>query len=190
MIGFLAKRKRGKDTACDYLVRSHSYTKRAFADPLKNASKELFGFSDEQLYTDMKEEVDKNWGVSPRTVFQILGTDVVRNLFPKLLLPDIGNNFWIKNAEIWYKNNRVKHCGRVVWSDVRFQNEVDFILSMGGIIVKVERDEMDDKERELVDNHSSELCIDEINNYTCVIKNNGTLKEFYDKIDLLFKDIL
>ena len=177
MIGFLAKRKRGKDTACDYLVNNYGYTKRGFADPLKLGVQQLFGFSDEQLYTDMKEEVDKNWGVSPRTVFQVVGTDVVRNLFPKLLLPGIGNNFWIKNADIWYKNNQDK---KIVWSDVRFQNEVDFILNNGGIVIKIDRDV---EEKELVDEHSSELCIDEINNYSYVIKNNGTLDEFYCKID-------
>ena len=58
MIGFLAKRHRGKDTAADYLVSDHGYTKRAFAYPLKKGMQEWFGFTDDQLYTDKKEEID------------------------------------------------------------------------------------------------------------------------------------
>ena len=184
MIGFLAKKHNGKDTAADYLVNKKGYVKRSFAEPLKKASKELFGFSDEQLYTDKKEEIDELWGVSPRKVFQVLGTDVVRDLFPSMLLPHIGNNFWVKSAEIWYKNNFETHKGNVVWSDVRFQNEVNFILKNGGIVVKIERDFKENNQ----DKHSSEMSIDNIDNYTTVIKNDGSLESFYSKIEDLFNN--
>ena len=182
MIGFLAKRKRGKDTACDFLVKNYGYTKKAFADPLKKGVQELFGFTDEQLYTEKKEEIDSVWGVSPRKCFQVMGTDVVRNLFPTILLPNIGKDFWVKRADVWYDNTIDQTKGLVVWSDVRFQNEVDFILKNGGIVVKIERPELDVLSDEITDNHDSELGIDNIDNYTISIVNDGTLEEFYDKI--------
>lgn len=185
MIGFLAKRQRGKDTACDYLVENYGYTKRAFAYPLKKGVQEWFGFSDEQLFTEKKEEEDKNWGVSPRHVCQVVGSEVVRDMFPKILLPHIGNDFWVRRGDIWYENNKDSHQGKVVWSDVRFQNEVDYILSKGGIIVKIDRPELDEKESEKTDSHQSELCIDKINNYSGKILNVGTLDDFYEDIDWL-----
>ena len=94
MIGFLAKRHSGKDTACDYLVEKYGYTKRTFAHPLKKSVQELFGFTDDQIFTEQKEEVDQNWGISPRQAFQVIGSDVVRDLFPQLLLHNIGKNCW------------------------------------------------------------------------------------------------
>jgi len=90
MIGFLAKRQRGKDTASDYLINKKGYTKYAFAEPLKRGIQQWFGFTDEQLFTDEKENIDKNWGVSPRKVCQIIGTDVVRDMFPKIYSKKLG----------------------------------------------------------------------------------------------------
>lgn len=188
LIGFVAKRRRGKDTSCDYIHKKYGYTKRAFAEPLKRGVQELFGFTDEQLYTDKKEEVDFNWGVTPRHVCQVVGTDVVRNMFPKLLIPDIGDNFWIKNFDIWYEKHKDKFGEDVVVSDVRFQNEVDYILSKGGFVFKITRPEMDMKEIKDVDFHSSELCIDGIKNYNFEIINSGTIDEFLIKVDELVKN--
>lgn len=191
MIGFLAKRKRGKDTACDYISTQHGYTKRGFADPLKLGIQQWFQFSDDQLYTEKKEEDDKNWGVSPRHVCQVVGTDVVRDLFSVILLPKIGNDFWVKSADIWYTKTMDEHKGNVVWCDVRFQNEVDYILSKGGVVYKIDRPSEDLKECEKTDTHASEKSIDEIKNYTCIINNDGTLEDFYKKLnDIIHVDVI
>lgn len=181
MIGFLAKRRRGKDTACDYLV-AKGYIKGTFALPLKKGVQEMFGFTDEQLFTDKKEENDEYWGVSPREVCQFVGTEVVRNMFPKLI-PGIGNDFWVRNADKWYMDNSHIHKGKVVWSDVRFQNEVDFILSKGGKVYKIERPEIDKEEKNSSDQHASEMGMDKITNYTGVLVNDGTLEDFYSKLE-------
>ena len=183
MIGFLAKRKRGKDTACDYIESKYGHTKRGFADPLKLGIQQWFQFSDEQLYTDMKEEDDKNWGVSPRRVFQVVGTDIVRNNIQMILLPNIGNDFWVRSADIWYEKTKDEHKGKVVWCDVRYQNEVDYILSKGGKVFKIERSMMDSINKEGVDDHVSEKSIDDVKNYSGVIINDGELEEFYYKLD-------
>lgn len=188
MIGFLAKKHRGKDTASDFLVNNYGYTKNAFAHPLKKCIQELFGFTDEQLFTDKKEEKDERWGISPRKAFQVFGTDIVRDLFPKMLFQEssnIGNNFWIKRADIWYNNNRSEHKGLVVWSDVRFQNEVDYILKNGGRVFKIDRPVIDSTE--WFDGHSSEIELDKIINYTDVIINDGNVDELYEKIRSVIK---
>lgn len=180
LIGFLAKKRRGKDTACDYFVEKHGFVKNSFAGPLKKGVQRWFGFTDEQMYTEKKEEVDEDWGISPRVALQVIGTDVVRDQFDKLLLPGIGKGFWIKNFDIWYKKNG----DNVVVSDVRAQNEVDYIKSKGGIIIKLERDWCDEEEKKDGSvSHASETWIDDIKDFDFVIKNNGTLEEFFEQLE-------
>ena len=84
----------------------------------------------------------------------------------------------INRADIWVKKIHQK----IVWSDVRFQNEVDYILKNGGI-VKIERPTIHNNEKS--DSHQSELCIDEINNYTIKIINEGSIGDLYLKVDKL-----
>ena len=72
LIGIIGKKYSGKDTAADYLVTNHNFTKMAFADPVKKITKELFNFNNEQLYGNLKETVDERWGISPREAFRRL----------------------------------------------------------------------------------------------------------------------
>jgi hypothetical protein len=190
MIGFLAKRKCGKDTACDYISFRHGHTKRGFSDPLKLGIQQWFQFSDYQLYTKKKDEIDINWGVSPREVYQFVGTDVVRDIFPNILLPRIGPDFWVKSADIWYERKMDEHHGNVVWCDVRFQNEVDYILSKGGEVYKIERPCLDIQDKDSVDGHISELGQDSIKNYTGILMNDGSLEDFYVKLDNILTKLL
>ena len=53
-----------------------------FADPLKNAIGEIFGFSYEQLHGKEKEIVDPFWGVTPRELFQKIGTELFQYHLP------------------------------------------------------------------------------------------------------------
>lgn len=50
IIGLCGLAGSGKDTAADFLVKKSGYVKVAFADPLKRICKEVFQFSDEQLW--------------------------------------------------------------------------------------------------------------------------------------------
>jgi hypothetical protein len=56
----------GKDTACNYLVKNHGFSKTSFAAPLKAMAKIAFGFTDEQLYgpSSKREEEDKRYPFS------------------------------------------------------------------------------------------------------------------------------
>ena len=181
MIGFLGKKGRGKNTAGHYFVEL-GYTERAFAEPIKKGIQPWFHFTDEQLFTDQKEEKDEMWGVSPRQVLQFVGTDLVRESFSKLI-PGIGKNFWIKVADVWYKRDIHKHKGLVVWTDVRFQNEVDYIKQNGGKVYKIVRPELDHLE-ENQKNHSSETELDKIKNIDGVIINDGSIKDLYSKLSI------
>lgn len=177
LIGLLGKKRSGKDTSADHLVKNHGFIKMSFADPLKEAVGILFGFSDEQLYGNSKEEIDPTWGITPRLVFQWFGTEIFRTEI-SAILPNIKNNFWVEAFKVRYLNLIKNNPNmKIVVADVRFQNEIDIIHKLGGTIIKIDRVSVKSD-----DNHASEN-IDSLNEYNTLIENNGTIEELYKKLD-------
>lgn len=82
IIALSGKAGAGKDTVAqiisDNIICKHHYTCAClqFADPLKKTCRELFSLSSEQLYGGDKEVVDTRWGLSPRQLFQKLGSSI------------------------------------------------------------------------------------------------------------------
>ena len=180
IIGVLGRKGSGKDTISDYIIQKFNFEKMIIAEPLKNACKELFNFSDEQLYGDLKETVDPQWEVSPRKVLQWLGTDVFRNRIGELN-PEIGNNFWVNLLKVRYlqklsKNKNIK----IVVSDVRFQNEIDIIHKLGGKVIKLTRPSINN-----ADAHESEKNIDTLKGDYDIL-NDSSLEELYKKVEEIF----
>lgn len=181
IIGFLGRARSGKDTAADYLVEHHGYTKISFATPIKEICKILFGFNDEQLYGEHKEDDDPNWKVSPRRVMQFIGTDMFRKNMSELL-PDIGENFWVHCAKVKFQKEIEKNSNfKCVISDVRFQNEIEMINDLGGIVIKLQRDAADNRDSKYTE-HESEKNIDKLIDFGECIKNNGSLEDFYARL--------
>ena len=178
LIGILGNKRHGKDTISDYLVQQFNFTKDALATPIKDICEILFHFDNDQLYGDKKEIPDEYWNVSARQVMQFIGTDLFRNQMGKLI-PDMKNNFWIRHFE--YKYYKIYQNKNIVVSDIRFQNEVDMIHSLGGIIIKVYRPDypIDTK-------HPSEKGIHIIKNYDYQIINDSNKQDLYKKINELY----
>ena len=89
LIGVIGLKNSGKDTVGDYLVSQFGFTKYAFAHPVKQVCKTIFSLSDEQLEDrTLKEKKDPRWGISPREMFQRVGTDfgqfAIFKIFPEL----------------------------------------------------------------------------------------------------------
>lgn len=177
LIGIVGKKRSGKDTTGDYLVKSKGFIKYSFANPIKRGVMELFGFTEEQVFGDAKDIIDPVWGITPRTVLQIMGTEVFQYDIPKYIpeLQPIGRKFWVKRFEQWYEQNKKSD---VVICDVRFQHEVDSILKMGGEIWYTERENINGN-----DAHASEKELESIQGVTFNIQNNNTINELYSKID-------
>ena len=172
LIGICGRKRHGKDTLGDYLVEHYGYTKIGFADAVKEACRCIFGFNNDQLYGDLKEVDDKFWGSSPRKVLQYVASDLFRDQVGNVL-PEIKDNIWIKVVENKILQNPDK---KYVITDIRFANELEFIKNRGGLSIKVKRDTI-----KSTDSHISESFIDELET-DCVIKNNGTLEQLYDKL--------
>lgn len=94
----------GKDAAADILVKNHNFAKVALADPLKRICKEVFAFTDEQLWgpSDKRNEEDKRYPhtfagslseprgyLTPRHALQQLGTEWGRHCY---------HNVWVDYA--------------------------------------------------------------------------------------------
>lgn len=98
-------------------------------------------------------------------------------------------NFWVN---IWERDVK-KELGRtyktiVLSDDVRFDNEAEKVISLGGIIIKIEAPkELREKRIELVNtNHESERGINEKYIYS-TIYNNGSILDLRKNLDYVFE---
>lgn len=181
IIGICGKKFNGKDTIADYLVKKYGYTKISLSDPLKYAIKEIFNFSDEQLWGNKKEDIDPFWKVTPREVLQLIGTDCFRDIFGKKF-PHIGDNIWVLSLQLNIDKLINSGVRKIVVPDIRFPNESELLKKYNGAIVRVNRIF---HEKFISDSHISENSIDHIiPDY--VILNNSIPQTFID-IDNIMK---
>jgi hypothetical protein len=142
IVGFVGFISAGKDTAADYLVNYHQFRRDSFANTLKDAVANVFGWDRTLLEgrtaeaREWREQVDEWWAqrlnmptLTPRWVLQYWGTEVCRKGFH--------DDIWIASVE-----NKMRKTGdNIVISDVRFPNEIQSIHNAGGIVVRIKRGE-------------------------------------------------
>ena len=130
----------GKDTIADYLTNFHGFRRESFANSLKDAVAQVFGWDRTMLEgrtkqaREWREQVDPWWAerlnmphLTPRWVLQYWGTEVCRKAFH--------DDIWIASLENKLRNSK----DNIVISDCRFPNEIKSIKAAGGLIVCVER---------------------------------------------------
>ena len=179
VVGFIGS---GKGTVGDILEREHGYKKFAFADALKDAVAGIFLWPRGLLEGDtnasraFRERVDVWWShkfgyeVTPRLILQKFGTEACRE--------GIADNIWIAALE-----KRIHGYEDVVITDCRFPNEIDFIRSAGGKIIRVKRGD-DPTPEELSKMHISETAW---NKYDpdFVIHNEGTKDALKENVKII-----
>ena len=176
IIGITGRKQNGKDTIGNYLIENYGYERYAFADPLKEICKILFGFNDDQLWGNKKEEMDPFWKTTPRKLFQFIGTELFREQLYQVL-PDVTDDIWVKVLEKKLMDS--DPLKKIVITDIRFQNECDLIKKLGGTLIRVTRNTL-----EVNDLHSSEKDIDDFNvDYEII--NNTNKMDLYEKIDVI-----
>jgi len=201
LIAILGKKHSGKDTIANFLIEKYGFTKYSFADPLKKGIQAFFNLTDQQLNDQkLKEEIDPRWGVSPRKLFQVIGTDFfqnsIRDFLPELKINNEDpKNHWVNLFKEWYYQNLEK---KIVISDVRFLHEINTIKGLGGVIYKVIRtriydnDNDNDNDIDVNNNyyyHQSEKEIENIPDdmINDIIINDKSLEELYLLVDVKMK---
>jgi len=216
LIGLVAPKRSGKDTAANYLCSSYGFKKYNFADPLKNGIREIFGFTYEQLEGDDKEKIDSFWGVSPRELFQKIGTELFQYELPKIVhqFKDYDRTFWVKCFERWYLSQlETYRINKLYWSNGVFDNilrdipsnlfetsKPNFRVVVSDVRFIHEANKIKEMggilikiSRETKENdynvHSSET---ENQSIECdyIIENNGFMIDMYEQFDDIMKNLI
>lgn len=173
LIGFAGRKGVGKDTAAEYFHAAAQYEQAAFADPLKLGLAKMFDIPLPQFYnTQYKELILPEFGFSIRQLMQFVGTEGVRAL---------NKDAWLILMDKKLKKNpSIRYC----ISDLRMENEAEFVRSRGGIVVHILRGDFGPSKEA----HSTEAGL-EVRPCDLVLHNKGTLEEFKDSLYRLGKKL-
>ena len=121
-IGLCGYMRSGKDTVADYLIAEHHYYRMGFAEELKAEVARGVGCSPSDLQKEpLKSQI--------RPVLQVWGTEFRRAVDP---------DYWVKKAEkhieVW--QNRTSR--QIIFTDVRFWNEINMLRGRGFMIIKID----------------------------------------------------
>lgn len=200
----------GKDTIADYLVNFHGFRRESFANSLKDAVAQVFGWDRTMLEgrttqaREWREQVDTWWAqrlnipdLTPRWVLQYWGTEVCRRGFH--------DDIWIASLE----NKLRASADHVVISDCRFPNEIAAIKAAGGRVVRVIRGSDPDWYQDAANVNAgqtnmswliSKTRMEQLNihasetawigtEFDWVLDNNGSLDCLYSQIKNLVQDL-
>lgn len=121
----------GKSTVASILVQKHGFEEYTLAAPLKNACSIVFDLDPINFeQQELKEIMDIRWKMTPRTMMQTLGTECIRN--------KIAADHWINLLRL--KLEKLPQDARVVISDIRFDNEAEFVRNkLNAILIRIDR---------------------------------------------------
>jgi len=180
IIGLCGRAGAGKDTAAKVLVDKFGFSAYSLAAEIKSCLIDLDPFVPidnrpvrlSELLLDSSLESLKRSYPEVRRLLQVLGAEVVRARV---------ESFWVDRVEDRLLVDRPK---RVVITDIRFMNEVEWVRYLGGMIFCVKRDGALDQHAGV--KHSSELGLgDEL--IDRFINNSGDFNDLICIIDDLMR---
>jgi hypothetical protein len=168
IIGFSGKKQSGKDTAIREILGVFGKVRPIrvvrFADELKRIVTTCFDVRP----SDFETEEGKQRRVHPsyktvRELLQIIGTDVFRELDPdcwvnaySMQVDRLKNDIIHETEGLWYP--------LILTPDVRFPNEVEAIHRLGGVVIRLTRNPIQDF-------HFSETALDGFEGFDAVLDN-------------------
>ena len=177
LIGLTGRAGCGKDTVADFLCETHGFVQIALADPLRDGLKAMLGLTAEQLHRRDLKESPVDWiGRSPRTLLQTLGTEWGR----ELVAPDL----WLRVAERRIEQIKaappILHVAGIVVSDIRYENEADWLRGLGGKVWLIKRNTRHTLNGATATHSSEQHIPTEMGEPR--IYNFGTLDDLYDQV--------
>lgn len=155
----------GKDSVAEIFSEQYRFIRLGFADPIYEMASIVTRTPAHVLQKrEGKEVVLDRVNASPRKLMQTLGTEWGRQM--------IDENLWVNHLDSRLRSIEIRTgLNGLVISDVRFQNEVDFVHRLGGEVWRVGRP---NNPFAIGDKHASEKSEFEVDD---VIVNNGTLHD-------------
>lgn len=173
-IGLHGFAQSGKDTVGAYLVENYGFVRVSFADAVRDCVYALNPrvVTRTQGIPRVRELVDAvGWEDAKkepevRELLQRMGTEVGREI--------IDCNLWLKIAF-----RKAQGLDRIVFTDVRFKNEAEFVRTAGGLVVKIERNGVTS-----INGHASDAGLPD-SDVDYVLPNHGDLQNLYKATDLM-----
>ena len=181
IIGISGKIGSGKDTVANKIIthfKQYNFKNKKFGHYVKKTVSLLTGIKTKDIYKrKIKNKYLEEWGMTVGKMFQIVGTDALRN--------NLHKDTWIITL---FNNSRNQN---IIISDVRFKNEADSIKKRGGILIRLEGDPKNLRGKDGRDvNHKSETDLDNYENFDIIWNNkpprkniNNLIKIIEDKIN-------
>jgi predicted phosphohydrolase len=164
IIGLAGKKTTGKNTVATLITKgTRKWTfEVAFGSFVKQEVAVACGVTVDHINNN-KEQF--------RTILQWWGTDFRR----------AGNsNYWVyKMDKLLASLYSEEKAAVIIITDVRFQNEYDYIKSINGILIRVSRPLVHD------DTHLSETDLDKVHEWDSIILNTGTIKDLKKHVEEL-----
>lgn len=179
IIGMGGRKESGKDTVADFLVEEHGYTKYEMSSVLHD----IFMVLDPWVVVDIAEAevsefirpgtyrystlcavigyVEAKRFREVRRLLQVLGTDVGRNM--------ISENIWVDVM----RHKILNTTGNVVFTGVRYPNELMMLHGLGGTAVWVHRPGLPEG-----DKHSSETSLSQ-KDFDLILDNTADLPHLH-----------
>ena len=175
IIGFAGAKGSGKDTGFKLIdeLYPNRFQRVAFADPIKNTICQIFGLTVDQLNIVKRINdiaiVDNN---TNEHYGHLSGRNLVREI--GMLMRNYDDQQFNRYVENIIKSNRDQDF---IITDVRFDNEIELIKRIGGVVIRVDRDCC------LYDNHVTEQ---QCQNPDYIIDNNTSIDHYKQQL----KDII
>lgn len=189
VVAIIGRKRSGKDTLASYLCANYNFKNVKFAQPLKDATASLFGLSREQVENNSKDEIDEFWGITPRRLMQILGTEIMQQYLPSLISSQkLDKHFFVHRLLKDIASNEEYSDANIVVSDMRFLHEYSYLKHVypNIVVIRVTRKSTDDDK----DYHVSEREFESIP-FDVEILNNECITQlhlaFEDQLQTIFK---
>jgi len=189
LIGLYGNKGVGKDTIGQILKLGHGYFVFSFAGHLYDCVAKLFHVRVEALQARETKEANMPalYGMSPRQVLKMFGTEWVRDFVSK--------DFWLNEVarRITDTCRSRRDSTKVVITDVAMLNEIKYVLDNGGYILYIVRPGCDevrvrDREAGIAETFLSTLLLEEHAKIVRV-ENDGSTDDLINRMNAVVQYI-